>query len=122
MTNTKKLMGFFENFGTLYMENEILYYDGPILFTTRREEDNTLFFCLSVEITEPNTEYYCASITNDILNNILAKKEILKNIFENAPEKYLLTYYYENTKKVISKIEKISEFDPSQLPKEGHYL
>ena len=107
-------------FGNLYIDYYIIYYDCSILFTCIDDNKN-LFLCMCTDILIEQ-KWILVPTTKHIIINLLQNKiSVLESLKQSRNKHYIITFNIINKKESITEIE-FSNINPTDLPENDFYI
>lgn len=107
-------------FGNLYIDYDIIYYDCSILFTCIDDNKN-LFLCMCTDILIEQ-KWILVPTTKHIIINLLQNKiSVLESLKQSRNKYYIITFNIINKKESITEIE-FSNINPTDLPADDFYI
>jgi len=77
--------------GNLYLDETFIFYDGPIVFTCR-EENNKLYLVVAAEVDRRHQSWVMGEITEDTLLKLSASKQSVYDALKNSPNLWFIDY------------------------------
>lgn len=107
-------------FGNLYIDYDIIYYDCSILFTCVDDNKN-LFLCMCTDILIEQKWILVPTTKHIIINLLQNKTSVLESLKQSRNKHYIITFNIINKKESITEIE-FSNINPTDLPADDFYI